>query len=162
VSRNILDCETVSAGLCVNHPVDSVNQEHEERIKTLLDSLKQQHESHQEQIRTLVDAVKQEHEQRIETLNDKATQLLVFLSFAIVGAATVSTTRLPANAEMLRSAMRCWAVAVFPVLYEMLPLKDFGETRRCYAFARYSKIVALWLAVLLSGWGVFRFFQVLG
>ena len=54
---------------------------------------------------------------RIKELNDKASQLLLFFSFAIVGAATL-------NSQAARAAMRSWVGAVFIVLVALLPLKE--------------------------------------
>ncbi len=51
--------------------------------------------------------------------------MLLFLSFAIVGAATVNADHLGAKPDLMRSVMLWWACAVFPVLVAVLPLKDF-------------------------------------
>jgi hypothetical protein len=66
-------------------------------------------------------------EQRIKELNDKATQLLTFLSFALVVAAILETSsgnRLGVcQAILVTFAMRCWVFAIFPILVGILPVK---------------------------------------
>lgn len=105
------------------------------------------------------------NKERIQELNDKATQMLLFLSFAIVGAATVNPDKLsaPAAASHLRGAIHWWVWAVFPVLFGVLPLKDFWWSwlpwteEGWYWFLRWAKIVALFGAVVLSAVGAFQF-----
>jgi hypothetical protein len=104
----------------------------------------------------------EELKERIEALNKKASQMLLFLSFAIVAAATVNTEKLPADPVLVRSAIRWWLGAVFPVLFGVLPLKEVQwNSKGWYKFVRWAKVGAMWVAVLLSGWGAVRFFRAL-
>jgi hypothetical protein len=58
--------------------------------------------------------------QRINELGDKATQLLTFLSFAIVSAVLLETAQSPGLTPCQRGAikwaMRFWVMALFPIL----------------------------------------------
>lgn len=69
-------------------------------------------------------------EKRIKELNNKASQLLLFLSFALVVAAVLETegNKLGTCQTMLLTfGMRCWAIAIFPVLIGVLPVKEIRE-----------------------------------
>lgn len=99
---------------------------------------------------------------RIKQLNDKASQMLLFLTFALVGAATVKQTPLPVNGMLVRSAMQWWVWAVFPVLVGVAPLKELGELfgwdkEWWYTRIKRIKVIVLLEAVLLSAWGTMRF-----
>lgn len=99
-------------------------------------------------------------EARIRELGDKSTNLLLFLSFAIVGAASLRFDQLPADAGMVRSAIRWWILAVFPVLLGVLSVKELRlNNRRWYRFAVWLKILALWTAVALSLAGAIQFLR---
>src|SRR6185369_4014028 len=62
---------------------------------------------------------------RISELGTKSTQLLQFLSFAILGAATLRTEQFPADPTLVCVATWWWILAVFPILLAVLPVKDF-------------------------------------
>ena|SRR6266478_1498408 len=103
---------------------------------------------------------------RIKELNEKASQMLLFLSFAIVGAATVKQTSLRVDGMLVRSAMQWWVGAVFPVLIAVLPLKELGELfgwdeKRWYTFLKGMKVAVLFAAVGLSAWGAKEFLRAL-
>jgi hypothetical protein len=99
-------------------------------------------------------------EARIRELGDKSTNLLLFLSFAIVGAASVKYDQLPADPGLVRSAMRWWMLAVFPVLLGVLPVKELrAGHRRWYGIAVFLKILVLWVAVALSFVGAIQFLR---
>jgi hypothetical protein len=88
---------------------------------------------------------------RIKELNNKGTQVLIFLSFGI--AATVllwSTDLLNAiQQDLLLGAMRWWVLAILPTVIGILPLKEIRENnRRWYGFLRWLKFVLLWLAII--------------
>ncbi len=103
-----------------------------------------------------------ELEARIRELGDKSTNLLLFLSFAIVGAASLKYDQLPADSELVRSAMRWWISAVFPVLLGVLPVKELRlNNRRWYGIAVGAKIIVLWMAVALSLAGAIQFLRAL-
>ena len=97
---------------------------------------------------------------RIEGLNQKCTQVLIFLSFAIVAVALSSQSPLLENANLLDKALMRWAVAMFPTVLGILPLKDFCEDRlRWYSFVRWLKVVLLWIAVPCVFWGAIDFIR---
>jgi len=94
---------------------------------------------------------------RINELGTKSTQLLQFLSFAILGAATLRTAQFSADQTLLRAATWWWILAVFPILLAVLPVKDFSWNGRAwYRFLVWAKFVLLWLAVIFSGVGAIQ------
>ncbi len=96
-------------------------------------------------------------EKRIAEFGDKSTQLLLFLSFAIVGAATLYH-ELATKIDLIRSAITFWIFSIFPVLLGVVPLKDFmWENRSWYAVVRWVKFALLWLAIIVSGVGTAKF-----
>ena len=99
---------------------------------------------------------------RINELGDKATQLLTFLSFAIVATVLLETAQTPVLAPYqtgaIKWAMRFWVVALFPILINVFPVKDFKwRNARWYDCARWGKFGLLWLSVLLILAGVVEF-----
>ena len=102
------------------------------------------------------------HSSRIRELNDKATQVLLFLSFAMVAAATLRLSSLDGEQKLaLADAMRWWTWAIFPALVCVLPLKDFRQTFGWYAFIRRLKIALLCIAVIFSATGAAWFLKAL-
>ncbi len=99
---------------------------------------------------------------RINELGNKSTQLLLFLTFAILGAATLMTKDGAAQERLVRAAAWWWMWAVFPVLLGVLPVKDFNwNNRKWYRFLVYAKCLFLWTSVILSGVGVIQFLRAL-
>ena len=97
---------------------------------------------------------------RINELGNKSTQLLLFLTFAILGAATLMTKDCAAQERLVRAATWWWMLAVFPVLLGVLPVKDFNwNNRRWYRFLVYAKCLFLWASVILSGIGAIQFLR---
>ena len=97
---------------------------------------------------------------RINELGNKSTQLLLFLTFAILGAATLMTKDGAAQERLVRAAAWWWMWAVFPVLLGVLPVKDFNwNNRKWYRFLVYAKCLLLWTSVILSGIGVIQFLR---
>ena len=100
---------------------------------------------------------------RINELGAKSTQLLLFLTFAILGAATARSEDFPANHALVRAATWWWMLAVFPVLLGVLPVKDMRwNDRAWYRFLVWAKFVLLWLAVTLSAVGAIQFLRSVG
>jgi len=88
---------------------------------------------------------------RIEELNHRSAQLLIFLSFGI--AATVllwSSDLLNAlQQDLLISAMRLWVLAILPAVIGILPLKEIRENNHSwYSLLRWFKFVLLWLVII--------------
>jgi hypothetical protein len=97
-------------------------------------------------------------ERRIQELGEKSSQTLLFLSFALVVVATLKDKSDASRQVELQQAMCWWSWAVFPVLAGILPLKDFGEGKiGWYAVVRWCKVVLLWAAILMIGWGAWKF-----
>jgi len=97
---------------------------------------------------------------RIDELNQKCTQVLIFLSFAVVAVALSSQSSLLEDADLLDRALMKWTVAMFPTVLGILPLKDFCEDRlRWYSFVRWLKVVLLWIAVPCVFWGAIDFIR---
>ncbi len=97
---------------------------------------------------------------RIKELNDKATQILLFLSFALVMLATLGdrSSLRPEERMAINLAMRWWIRAIWPILGAILPLKEVWENNACwYQVVRGLKILLLWLAVVFIGIGLCRF-----
>ncbi len=93
---------------------------------------------------------------RIKEFGEKANQLLLFLSFAVVAAATLNLQDFP----LVRVAMRWWILAIFPVLVAVLPLKEFGWDKPSWYYAVvWIKFVLLWVAVVLGLIGAIQFLR---
>ena len=98
---------------------------------------------------------------RIKELNDKATQVLLFLSFAIVAAVTLRP-ELPDGGQKraVTLAMQWWTVAVFPALLCVLPLKEIRpDDVGWYKFLRGLKVALLWLTLICFAVGAGWFFK---
>ena len=103
------------------------------------------------------------HSARIRELNDKATQVLLFLSFAMLAAGTLRLIPALTGGQKfaVTSAMRWWTVAIFPALVCVAPLKDVRTTVRWYTFVHWLKFGFLWMALACLAIGATRFFQAL-
>lgn len=98
--------------------------------------------------------------ERIEEMNRKSTQVLMFLTFGITAAVLIwSNSTLGARQkELVIGVMRAWVWAIFPVLLGILPVKDLRDKNiRWYNFLRWFKFILLWLAVGLVCWGALDF-----
>lgn len=100
--------------------------------------------------------------ERIKDLNDKGTQVLLFLSFAIAAAVLLwSTKPSPLNdiqQSLLLHAIHQWVRAIFPTLLVILPLREVRENNpNWYTVLRGVKFTALWLAIGLILWGAIDF-----
>lgn len=100
--------------------------------------------------------------ERINELSNKATQLLTFLSFAIVSAVLLETAQSPAlvlyQRGAIKWAMRFWVMALFPILINVFPVKDLKwSNARWYNRARWGKFGLLGLSILLIICGVAEF-----
>jgi hypothetical protein len=102
---------------------------------------------------------KDEISERIEELGQKSSQILLFLSFAMVSVATLKTIS-GAPTAALDGALLWWKWALLPVLVGVLPMKEFGwKTQTWYRVIRWTRFVLLWLAVGLIVIGVIDFFK---
>jgi hypothetical protein len=99
---------------------------------------------------------------RIEELNRKGTQLLIFLSIALAGSVLFWSTEdiTDLQQDLLLRTMRWWALAILPAIAGILPLKEIRENNRSwYSFLRWSKFVLLWLAMICIIWGTAYFIR---
>jgi hypothetical protein len=100
-------------------------------------------------------------EKRITELNLKASQILLFLSFAMVAAVTLrATTTLGCNQRLAVTwALRWWTGAIFPVILCVLPIKDISRQKDLwYRRIRRAKIVLLGIAIGAILAGSWQFF----
>ncbi len=99
-------------------------------------------------------------EKRIKELGEKSSQTLLFLSFALVVAATLKDKSASSQQSALRLAMWWWSWALFPILVGILPLKEIREGNYCwYCFLRWLKSALLWIAVVFIACGAYRLTQ---
>ena len=100
---------------------------------------------------------------RIRELNDKATQVLLFLSFAMLAAGTLRLIPTLTGAQKFAViyAMRWWTLAIFPALVCVAPLKDVRNTVRWYTFILWLKFAFLWIALVCLAIGAAWFFRAL-
>lgn len=87
---------------------------------------------------------------RIDELNRKSAQLLIFLAIGIAAAILLWSADLltVGQQDYLLHAMRWWLLAILPAALAVLPLREFRENSRLwYGTVRYLKFVLLWLAI---------------
>lgn len=99
-------------------------------------------------------------ENRIRELNDKATQILTALSFAIAAAVLLkdSPTLTPGEHIALRWSLRFWVLGLFPVLAMIPAVKEFQDGNSSwYRTIRNTKATFLWIAVALISCGAIAF-----
>jgi hypothetical protein len=99
---------------------------------------------------------------RIEELNKKGSQLLIFLGFGLAATVLFWSTDVITDIQqdLLFRTMRWWALAILPAVAAILPLKEIRENNRSwYAFVRWSKFVLLWLAMFCIIWGTAYFIR---
>jgi hypothetical protein len=97
---------------------------------------------------------------RIKELGDKSTQVLLFLTFALVVLATMreSATVDAARKVAMNLAMKWWGLALYPVLLGILPVKEFKQDSLLwFQIIRWSKFILLWIATLLIFAGTYWF-----
>ena len=103
------------------------------------------------------------YSKRIDELNGKATQILLFLSFAMISVATLENAKeilaqQPTWRHLLDNSFLWWKIALVPTLICILPLKGFHfENEGWYHFLIKFKEVLLWISILLIGLGIYFF-----
>jgi hypothetical protein len=101
----------------------------------------------------------EEISKRIEQLGNKSTQVLLFLSFAILSVVTLETST-DAPTAALNCALLWWKWALLPILVSFVPLKEIRwENRAWYKFIQRMRVGLLWLAVILIVGGVVSFLK---
>jgi hypothetical protein len=99
-------------------------------------------------------------EDRISELNRKFSQALLFLSFAIVGLATLKTIQClqPGENGIYDATLNWWKAALIPTLIGVAPMKELFPDHLIRV--RTSKIALLWLAIFVIGGGVLEFLHI--
>lgn len=93
--------------------------------------------------------------ERIKQLGEKSTQLLIFLSFAMVSVATLKGIK---DTPALNEALLWWKVALFPILLSVLPLKEIRWEQACwYECIRWTRVGLHWLAIAFIARGLWSF-----
>ena len=103
------------------------------------------------------------YSKRIDELNGKATQILLFLSFAMISVATLENAREimilhPTWPHLLDRSFFFWKIALIPTLICILPVKGFYfENEVWYHFLVKLKGVLLFASILSIGLGIYFF-----
>ena len=72
-----------------------------------------------------------EPQDRIKELGEKSTQILLFLSFAMVSIATLENVGAHASWQpRLDQAFKCWTIALIPTLLGIVPVKELNNAPR--------------------------------
>ncbi len=98
---------------------------------------------------------------RLQELNNTATQVLLFLSFAIVAGVTYLATSLDAPRKFaLQSSLHWWVGAIFPTVAVILPLKEISDGNiRWFRFLLWVRFFLLWSAIVCIFIGAIQFFR---
>ncbi|MGA2845784.1 MAG: hypothetical protein ABSF68_10220 [Candidatus Acidiferrales bacterium] len=98
---------------------------------------------------------------RLQELNNTATQVLLFLSFAIVAGVTYLASSLDAPRKLaLQSSLRWWVFAIFPTVAVILPLKEISDDSiRWFRFLLWVRFFLLWAAIVCIFVGAIQFFR---
>jgi len=105
----------------------------------------------------------EKYSQRIDELNGKATQILLFLSFAMISVATLENAKEimalhPTWPGLLDNSFFFWKIALIPTLICILPVKGFHfENEVWYHFLVKFKGALLWASISLIGLGIYFF-----
>jgi hypothetical protein len=94
---------------------------------------------------------------RINELGKKSGQILLFLSFAMVSVVTLTAAK---ESTALNNALWWWKCALIPILVGILPMKELNwNSPSWYRVIWITRVILLWLAVLLIVIGVWSFFK---
>lgn len=98
---------------------------------------------------------------RLGELNNTASQILIFLSFAIVAAVTYLGANLDGSRRSaVHWALRWWIGAIFPTVIGILPLKEFKDRNPLwYQFLLWVRFVLMWAAIICIFFGAIQFFK---
>ena len=99
--------------------------------------------------------------QHLAELTNSSSQVLIFLSFAIVAAVTFLTPELQAlQRGAVNAALRWWIGAIFPTVLGIIPLKVVAdESLPWYNFLLWMRYVALWCAIICIFIGAIQFYR---
>jgi len=98
---------------------------------------------------------------RLNELNNTASQILIFLSFAIVAAVTFLTPSLDVSrSSAVHWALRWWIGAIFPTVIGILPMKEIKERNLpWYRALLWARFVLMWAAIICIFLGAIQFFK---
>jgi len=98
---------------------------------------------------------------RLGELNNTASQILIFLSFAIVAAVTFLGPNLDGSRRSaVHWALRWWIGAIFPTVIGILPLKEIKDRNlRWYQLLLWVRFVLMWSAIICIFVGAIQFFK---
>ncbi len=98
---------------------------------------------------------------RLAELNNTSTQVLIFLSFAIVAAVTFFSPALgPSSRGAVVWALRWWIGAIFPTVIGIIPLKEIrNDSVPWYTFILWMRQLLLWCAIICIFIGAVQFLK---
>lgn len=98
---------------------------------------------------------------RLRELNDTASQILIFLSFAIVAGVTFLTPAMDLSHRVaVHLALRWWIAAIFPTVMGIIPLKEVkDEDLVWYRFLLRMRLLLMWSAIICIFIGAIEFFK---
>jgi len=98
---------------------------------------------------------------RLTELNNTSSQILIFLSFAIVAAVTFLSPALdPSRRSHINGALHWWIAAIFPTVIGIIPLKELADgSLPWYIFLLWMRYVLLWCDIVFILVGALQFFR---
>lgn len=98
---------------------------------------------------------------RLQELNNTASQILIFLSFAIVAGVTYLTPSMElSRRSATHSALRWWIGAIFPTVLGIIPLKEVKDRDLgWYRFLLWTRLLLMWSAIICIFVGAIQFFR---
>lgn len=98
---------------------------------------------------------------RLNELSNTSSQILIFLSFAIVAGVTYESSNLdPVRRSALSSALHWWTGAIFPTVVGMIPMKEFNDhSIRWHRFLMWMRFALMWTGCVCIFVGAIYFFK---
>jgi hypothetical protein len=98
---------------------------------------------------------------RLQELNNTASQILIFLSFAIVAGVTFLTPAMDLSRRTaVHLALRWWIGAIFPTVIGIIPLKEVRDKDLAwYRFLLRMRLLLMWSAIICIFIGAIQFFK---
>lgn len=98
---------------------------------------------------------------RLKELNDTASQILIFLSFAIVAGVTYLALSMDLSRRTaVHYALRWWIGAIFPTVVGIIPLKEVRDRDLAwYRFLLRTRLLLMWSAIICIFIGAIEFFK---
>jgi hypothetical protein len=98
---------------------------------------------------------------RLQELNNTASQVLIFLSFAIVAGVTYLNPGMElSRRSAVHFALRWWTGAIFPTVAGIIPLKEVRDRDLWwYRFLLRMRLLLMWSAIICIFVGAVEFFR---